>query len=59
MEKYLLERIYEREGDLPTSFMIYTLEKWNKYNKKWGVIDYDCYIKIGNLLYKPIKLNNK
>jgi hypothetical protein len=56
MTDYILERIYKREGDILAAFTIHTLEYWNKHNQE---IDYNCYVKEGNILYKPIRFKSR
>jgi len=56
MKDYIFKRIYEKEGNIPTAFAILNFKRWKKLNH---LIDFDCYVKIGDKLYQPIKLNNK
>ena len=56
MKDYILQRTYEKEGDIPTAFAILSFKCWRKLNH---LIDFNCYVKIGDKLYQPIKLNNK
>ena len=53
MENYLLEIVYISEGSVPTGYPILSKKYWDKNKME------DCYVKEGNLLFKPIKYKSK